>query len=75
MSQDFLLQIFFIFSQAQEQNRNFYKNLRRYSKVKFATGINDTSGKFATSSAGVVDTGGKFATGVSDTAGKQREQY
>jgi hypothetical protein len=25
---------------------------------------------FATSSAGVVDTGGKFATGVNDTSGK-----
>jgi hypothetical protein len=30
---------------------------------------------FATSSAGVVDTGGKFATGVNDTGGKQWEQY
>ena len=30
---------------------------------------------FATSSAGVVDTGGKFATGVNNTGGKQREQY
>jgi hypothetical protein len=27
----------------------------------FATGVNDTGGKFA---AGIVDTGGKFATGV-----------
>jgi hypothetical protein len=42
----------------------------------FATGVNDTGGKFA---AGVVDTGGnttqgklvaKFATGVVDTGGK-----
>jgi hypothetical protein len=37
----------------------------------FATGVNDTGGKFA---AGVVDTsgidtGGKFATGVVDTGG------
>jgi hypothetical protein len=28
-----------------------------------------TGGKFATSTTGVVDTGGKFATGVSDTGG------
>jgi hypothetical protein len=37
---------------------------------KFATstaGVVDTSGKFATSTAGVVDTGGKFATNVNDT--------
>jgi hypothetical protein len=32
----------------------------------FATGVNDTRGKFA---AGVVDTGGKFAAGVVDTGG------
>jgi hypothetical protein len=30
----------------------------------FATGVNDTGGKFA---AGVVDTGGKYAAGVVDT--------
>ncbi len=38
--------------------------------VKFATGINDTSGiggKFAT---GVVDTGNKFASVLVDTGGK-----
>ncbi len=35
----------------------------------FAAGINDTGGKFATSFASVVDTGGKFATGVNDTGG------
>jgi hypothetical protein len=30
----------------------------------FATGVNDTGGKFA---AGVVDTGGNFATGINNT--------
>jgi hypothetical protein len=34
----------------------------------FATGVNDTGGKFA---AGVVDTSGKFATGVVDTSGRR----
>jgi hypothetical protein len=34
----------------------------------FATGVNDTGGKFA-AGAGVVDTGGKFAAGVVDTGG------
>ncbi len=54
---------------------------RWQSGGKFATGINDTSGKlppvsttpaanFATSSPCVVDTGGKFATGVNDTGDK-----
>jgi hypothetical protein len=28
-------------------------------KIKFATGINNTGGNFATGTAGVVDTGGK----------------
>jgi hypothetical protein len=37
---------------------------------KCTTGINDTGGKFATTTAGVVDTGGKFATGVNDTGDK-----
>ncbi len=44
---------------------------------KFATGVPDTGGKFATGvvdtggnfAAGFVDTGGKFATGVVDTGG------
>ncbi len=47
----------------------------------FATGVNDTGGKFATGittlakmvkkfATGVADTGGKFATGVVDTGGK-----
>jgi hypothetical protein len=43
----------------------------------FATGVNDTNGKFAASvidtsgkfAAGIVDTGGKFATGISNTCG------
>jgi hypothetical protein len=34
------------------------------------TGINDTSSKFSTILASIVDTGGKFATGVNDTGGK-----
>jgi hypothetical protein len=38
-------------------------------KSRCTTGINNTSGKFATSTASVVDTGGNFATGVNDTAG------
>jgi hypothetical protein len=51
----------------------------RKSKCTFATGINDTGGKFATrindinfatSSPCVVDTGGKFATGVNGAGGK-----
>jgi hypothetical protein len=32
--------------------------------------INDTGGKFATNTAGVVDTGGKFITGVNNTGSK-----
>jgi hypothetical protein len=43
----------------------------------FATGVNDTGGKFATGvvntsgnlPSGVVVTGGKFATGVNNTSG------
>ena len=44
----------------------------------FATGFNDTGGKFAAGvvdsgggkfAAGIVDTGGKFATGVNNTRG------
>jgi hypothetical protein len=31
----------------------------------FATGVNDTSGKFA---AGIVDTGGKFAAGINNAS-------
>jgi hypothetical protein len=38
---------------------------------KFATGVNDTGGKFFHHFRySVVDTGGKFATGVNDTGGK-----
>jgi hypothetical protein len=39
-------------------------------KSRCTTGINHNGGKFATCSAGVVDTSGKFATGVNDTGGK-----
>ncbi len=41
--------------------------------AKFAAGVVDTGGKFATGgnfAAGVFDTGGKFATGVVDTGGQ-----
>jgi hypothetical protein len=38
-------------------------------QVKYTTGINDTGGKFATSTTSVVDTGGKFAAGVNDIGG------
>jgi hypothetical protein len=38
-------------------------------RVQFATGINDTGGKFATSFASVVYTGGKFTTSVKFAAG------
>jgi hypothetical protein len=34
-----------------------------------------TAANFATSSAGVVDTGGNCATGTNNTGGKQWEQY
>jgi hypothetical protein len=36
-------------------------------QVKFATGVNHTSGKFAV---GITYTVGKFATGINDTNGK-----
>ncbi len=39
-------------------------------KSRCTTSINDSVGKFATSFASAVDTGGKFATGVDDTGGK-----
>jgi hypothetical protein len=58
VSRDFLLLVFFMnqFPQALENTiravSNFFENSRRYSQLKvetggkFATGINDTSGKF-----------------------------
>jgi hypothetical protein len=42
-----------------------------YTGSKFDTGVNNTGGKFATSTAGVFDTGGKFATCVNDTGGSR----
>ncbi len=42
---------------------------------KFATRVNDTGENFATRVACDVDTGGKFAAGVNDTDGKKWEQY
>jgi hypothetical protein len=38
-------------------------------KSRCTTGINDTSGKFATGTVGVVDTCSKFAAGVNDNGG------
>jgi hypothetical protein len=43
-------------------------NLPCQLQGKFATNINDTGAKFATGTAGVIDTCGKFAT--NDTGGK-----
>jgi hypothetical protein len=37
---------------------------------KFATSVNSTGGKFATGTTGVVDISGKFATSVNDTGAK-----
>jgi hypothetical protein len=58
----------------------FVENLRRYLQVKvYHQGVPPVSttpmANFATSTAGVVDTGGKFATGVNITDGKLWEQY
>jgi hypothetical protein len=46
-----------------------------YTGGKFASGVNDTGGKFANLpicqfTTGINDAGGKFATGVNDTGGK-----
>jgi hypothetical protein len=66
-----------IFPQASQNSIRvisiFFDNSRRYLHVKghqlyqrhrnkFATGVNDTSGKFATNTAGVVDIGSIIAT-------------
>jgi hypothetical protein len=75
--------------QAPENNTrvisDFFENSWRYSQIKMHHWYQDTGGKlpplsttpatkFATSSAGVVDTtidtGGKFATGVNEDGGK-----
>ncbi len=76
----------------------FLKILRKYSQIasqnalpvsttdtrgKFAIGVNDTGGKFASRcqrrrwqiATGINDTWGKFATGENNTGGKQWEQY
>jgi len=61
----------------QAPHSEFFKNLQRYSQVKFlhryqhtggkfARGINDTGSKFATDAAGVV-------TGVNYTSGKRHQ--
>jgi hypothetical protein len=38
--------------------------------AKFAAGVVDTGGKFATGINNTTETGGKFATGVVDTGGQ-----
>jgi hypothetical protein len=45
------------------------KILRDICKSRRTTGISNTGGNFATSTAGVVDTGGKFASIVNNTGG------
>jgi hypothetical protein len=63
VSRDFLLQVlsWFIFPQAPENNiwvnSVFFENSRRYLKVKVHQRYQRTCGKFATGTAGVVDTG------------------
>ena len=51
---------------------NFSKIRGDTRKSRFATGFNDTGGKFAAgiNDTGGNDTGGKFATAVNDTGGK-----
>jgi hypothetical protein len=48
----------------------FLKILGDICKSRRTTGISNTGGNFATSTAGVVDTGGKFASIVNNTGGK-----
>jgi hypothetical protein len=49
---------------------NFVENSQRYSQVKVHPQYQRPVANFATSFAGVVDTGGKFATGVNDAGDK-----
>ncbi len=77
MSQEFLLLVFFHGSVSPQPQSipaepfqifsNIHRDLR---KSRCTTGINDTSGKFATSFASVADIGGKFSTGVNKNGGK-----
>jgi hypothetical protein len=81
VSQDFLLQVFFIFPQATDNNIRVISNFSiirgDIRKSRGTTGINDTGGKFFHwyRCAAVVDTGGKFATGVNDNGGKSYGSY
>ncbi len=83
VSQDFLLQMFFMnhLPQAPGNNRvisKFSKIHGDIRKSRCTAGINNTGGKFATGInkiggkivAGINDTGGKFATGINDISGK-----
>jgi hypothetical protein len=65
-SRDFLLLVFYM-NQFPPQPQS---TAEIFSKSMCTTGINDTGGKFATSFASVVDTGGKFVNGVNYTSGK-----
>jgi hypothetical protein len=88
VSRDFLLLVIFTnqFPPSPRLSLNdcfdfFFENSRDIRKLRCTTGINNTSGKFATTdndtsgkiAAGIVATGGKFATSfasVVDTGGK-----
>jgi hypothetical protein len=66
VSQDFLLQVFFHESYSSkplkitlELFQIFVENSQDICKSRCPTGINNTGGKFATGTAGVVDIGGK----------------
>ncbi len=74
MSRNFFLQIFFHESSSPKPLKitlGSFENFWKIRKLRWTTGINDTCGKFwATSSAGVVDTGGKFVPGANYTGSK-----
>ncbi len=61
---------FRFFSKIRGYIRNKVHHRCQWHRWQIATGINDTSGKFATSSLCVVNTSGKFAAGVNDAGGK-----
>jgi hypothetical protein len=56
--------------QFQRHQQQICHQCVNYTSAKFATGINNTGGKFATNTARVVDAGSKFGTSVIDTSGK-----
>jgi hypothetical protein len=76
VSRDFLLLVFYESVSPQPQSiplrpfQIFSKIRGDIRKSRCTAGVNDTGGKFATSSPCAVDTGGKFATGVNDAGGK-----